>query len=222
MSFFNSLFGGGTSTSTYTPDKGTQDWAKYFRNTAQGYAGQNLGLPSSFGAADISRYMDPYTQSVIQGMNPMWDQQRAAAMQSGADQAVAAGAYGGSRSGILQAQLMGGVNQNQAAQTAQLLSSGYSQALAQLNQDRGFGLTRDQSIFNILNGGFQGGGYTMTQQQPMNIMGGLLGMGATGLGFGGLFSNGGGAGGVGQGFLAGSGLQNLQPTVTPSTVSRGY
>lgn len=85
--------------------------------------------------SNLSQYMNPYTQNVIGGLQT----EAARGMQIGANQlgaqATQAGAFGGSRHGIAQGQMMGDIMRGLNQQTGQLLQSGYQNAQTQAQQD---------------------------------------------------------------------------------------
>ena len=85
--------------------------------------------------SNLNQYMNPYTQNVIGGLQ----QEAARGMQIGANQlgaqATQAGAFGGSRHGIAQGQMMGDIMRGLNQQTGQLLQSGYQNAQSQAQAD---------------------------------------------------------------------------------------
>jgi hypothetical protein len=85
--------------------------------------------------ANLNPYMNPYTQNVIGGLQTEANR----AMQMGANQlgtqATRAGAFGGSRHGIAQGQMMGDIQRGLNQQTGQLLQSGYQNAQTMAQQD---------------------------------------------------------------------------------------
>jgi hypothetical protein len=101
------------------------------------------GGPQAYDPSSYQAFMDPYQQEVIQGVQGDFDRQRQMAMQSGGQQATAQGALGGSRQAVLQAQMMGDVNRNEAATLAQMRSGGFQQAqqaaMGQHGQMQGLG-----------------------------------------------------------------------------------
>ena len=114
--------------------------------------GRDLSGTGNFGFSpeqmDPSRAQDffsPFQDEVVQGVQSDFDRQRQQALNTAAQQATGAGAFGGSRSGILQAQALRDVNQNEASTLAQVRNRGFqnAQGLAsqehQLMQNLGFG-----------------------------------------------------------------------------------
>jgi hypothetical protein len=108
-------------------------------NTAS--QGQNFNAnpqminPAQWGGKDISPYMNPYIQNVIDTQAA--DQQNAYGQSYNqmASQAQAAGAFGGSRFGVAQGQLAADSVRNQAAISAQLRSQGFDTAAQLMGQD---------------------------------------------------------------------------------------
>ena len=93
----------------------------------QGIAGL-AGTGGQFDPSAISRFQDPFTQSVIDAQQAeiarLGEQQKIAAR----DQAVRSGAFGGSRGAIAQAEIGRNVLQQQARTGAELRSQGFQQA----------------------------------------------------------------------------------------------
>ena len=85
--------------------------------------------------SNLSPYMNPYTSNVIGGLQ----QEAARGMAIGANQlgaqASQAGAFGGSRHGIAQGQMMGDIMRGVNQQTGQLLQSGFQNAQTMAQQD---------------------------------------------------------------------------------------
>ena len=89
-----------------------------FLQQAQQYSG-----PGSY-----QQFMSPYQQDVINTTLTEYDRQRQIAQQGIASQAIQAGAFGGGREGVQQAEFGAQTLQNRAALQAQLLQQGYGQA----------------------------------------------------------------------------------------------
>ncbi len=91
--------------------------------------------PAQWGGRDLSPYMNPYIQNVIDTQAA--DQQNAYGQSYNqmASQAQAAGAFGGSRFGVAQGQLAADSVRNQAAISAQLRSQGFDTAAQLMGQD---------------------------------------------------------------------------------------
>lgn len=80
-------------------------------------------------STSIQPYMDPYTDEVIQASMRDIDREADAARARANASAVGAGAFGGSRQGIQQAELERAILESKADTAAKLRSSGFSQAL---------------------------------------------------------------------------------------------
>ena len=98
------------------------------------------GSAPSFLTGDISGYMNPYTQNVVDTTLTDINKMRNMALNRDADRAIAANAFGGSRQGVLES-LTNQAAIEQAAKTgAALRSQGYRDAanLMQTDLDRAF------------------------------------------------------------------------------------
>lgn len=109
----------------------------YAQNAAAGLTNYQPGQVNAgqLSGTDLSSYMNPYTQNVIQsGMNAI-DAQRMQALNQTGDQALRAGAFGGSRQGVLEG-VTNAAAANQAGQLAsQLMSQNFAQAQAAAQND---------------------------------------------------------------------------------------
>jgi len=87
------------------------------------------------GPEAYKQFMSPYQQDVINTTLQDYDIQAQKGLGSFADRAVGAGAFGGARQGVAEAEYMSGSDRNRAALQAQLLQQGFGQAqgLAQQN-----------------------------------------------------------------------------------------
>ena len=101
--------------------------------TARGYAG--LGA-APITAGDISRYQSPYTQAVMQTTLDELQRRSDIAGQQQAGQAVKAGAYGGARYGVQQAERERGLRDVQSQTAARINQQAYQQALAAAQAER--------------------------------------------------------------------------------------
>lgn len=115
--------------------------------------------------ANLSPYMNPYTQNVIGGLQ----REAARGMQIGANQlgtqATRAGAFGGSRHGIAQGQMMGDIMRGVNQQTGQLMQSGFQNAQQMAQQDIQNRMNQAAQLGNL---GAQSFGYG--QQIQQNLM----------------------------------------------------
>lgn len=109
----------------------TQDAIARARGIAGQAAGQLLGAGSMYDPSMAQGFMDPFQRDVIEAeqreMQRLADIQR----QGIRAQAVGAGAFGGSREAVQQAELTRGLIDQQARLSAQLSSQGFTQAQQQ-------------------------------------------------------------------------------------------
>jgi hypothetical protein len=96
----------------------------------QPYLNQASALASNTG---YQQYMSPYQQQVIDPTLQEYDIQSQISKQQVPAAAIQAGAFGGARCGIQQAQYQSNSDLNRAKLLAQLEQSGYTQALGQAN-----------------------------------------------------------------------------------------
>lgn len=128
-----------------TAAQGAGAGADQYNASQAGYLGVMGQQPQNVQAGQLSNtnlspYMNPYTQSVINSTLPIMQQNLALSQNQNQNQANAAGAFGGSRMGVQQ-----GVTQAQGAQSmaqmaAQLNQSNYGQAQAAAQSDIGTNL----------------------------------------------------------------------------------
>ena len=112
-------FTGGTGISSYEP---------YIEAISQ----QGLLEPTGF-----QQYMSPYQQSVIDQATQALQRQEQIAANQRAAQATQAGAFGGARFGVQEAEAQSGLGRNIADITAQLQAQNYSQAVQRQQQQLG-------------------------------------------------------------------------------------
>ena len=86
------------------------------------------GLGSLVGPDAYQQFMSPYQQQVMDTTLSEFDRQQTIGQQGLRDQAIASGAYGGGREGVMQAQYMNQGAANRAQLQAQLLNQGFMQA----------------------------------------------------------------------------------------------
>ena len=101
-------------------------------NATSGILGSS---PGSLATTDLSPYMNPYTTDVVNQTINQNERARQIAQTNDSQQATAAGAFGGSRSGILGAQTNEAFDRNTGAQIASLNQANYSQAQNAAQQD---------------------------------------------------------------------------------------
>ena len=90
--------------------------------TQAGQAGQFVG-PSAY-----QQFMSPYQREVIDTTLAEFDRQTQAGLPALRSQAIQAGAFGGAREGVQEAEFLSGQARNRAALQAQLLGQGFGQA----------------------------------------------------------------------------------------------
>ena len=116
------LMGQTIDTSKYAPQVAAQ-------TALQTTASQDaLGLGSLVGPQAYQPFMSPYQQEVMDTTLSEFDRQQAIQQTGLRDQALAAGAYGGGREGVQQAQFMNQGAMDRATLQAQLLNQGFQQA----------------------------------------------------------------------------------------------
>ena len=106
------------------------------------------GLGSLVGPDAYKPYMSPYQQEVMDTTLAEYDRQQTINQQGLRDSAIQAGAYGGGREGVMQAQYMNQGALGRAQLQAQLLNQGFQQAQAARGADmqarQGLGTYMDQ------------------------------------------------------------------------------
>jgi hypothetical protein len=101
--------------------------------TTFGYTPQNVSAQAAFGG--INQYMNPYTQNVIDTSMADLERQRMMQQNQLGAQAGAAGAFGGSRQGIAEAETNRAFAQQGGQLAAQLRQQGFQTALGASQQD---------------------------------------------------------------------------------------
>ena len=117
---------------------------------ASGLGAMSLGQLGGVGTGaqafqqDVSQFMSPYQSQVIDASLAEFDRNAQMQQQQIRDQAVASGAFGGGREGVMQAEYQAGSDRNRAALQAGLLQQGFGQAQAARQQDiaNRFGLSQ--------------------------------------------------------------------------------
>ena len=92
-------------------------------------------LASLVGPQAYEQFMSPYQQQVMDATLSEFDRQQTIGQVGLRDQAIQAGAYGGGREGVMQAEYMNQGGVNRAQLQAQLLNQGFQQAQAAAAQD---------------------------------------------------------------------------------------
>ena len=114
----------GIDTSAYDPKVAEQD-ALQKKAVADA-----VGLDALVGPDAYKPFMSPYQQEVIDTTLAEFDRQQTIADTARRDAAIAAGAFGGGREGVLAAEAARGAEMNRANLQANLLAQGFQQAQA--------------------------------------------------------------------------------------------
>jgi hypothetical protein len=93
-----------------------------------------------FSGEAVGQYMSPYLQNVMQGAVQNINETNAQQQQQVLGNAIAKGAFGGDRAGIVRGQLARQQDLANNATLANLLNQGYTQALGEFNQQQGVDL----------------------------------------------------------------------------------
>ena len=126
-----------------------------FNASAQGMgqAGITAGMetmyqPSTIAGTDMSQYMNPYEDQVVQNTMSDLDRQRQIQANQLGAQAQARGAFGGSRDAIMQSENNRNYGQQMANTSAQMRQAGYANAQQMAGQDISTGLAGSQNRQN--------------------------------------------------------------------------
>ena len=96
--------------------------------TAEQAAQQAAGATGQFDPSSTQAFMNPYQQQVIDEYTKEMQRQFNISRQGRSAQAIGAGAFGGGREGVLEAEAMTGFQRQLGQGLAGLMSSGYQQA----------------------------------------------------------------------------------------------
>ena len=136
------MMGQPIKTSAYDPQVAGRTQLQTDAMTAAG------GLGSLVGPQAYEQFMSPYQKEVMDTTLTEFDRQQTINQQGLRDSAIGAGAYGGGREGVMQAEYMNKGAMDRAALQAQLLNQGYGQANQFAQQDmmtrQGLGTYMDQ------------------------------------------------------------------------------
>lgn len=146
------LGAGSAAASPYfqTATEGTQNAlaaGQPFQSMAQqaALAGSRGVSPEQFSGEAVQKYMSPYMSNVIEQTMKAQAQQNAQQRQALTGDAIRAGAFGGDRAGIAQANLAYQQNLANSQTIANLLQGGYGQALGAFQQQQGVNLGAEQA-----------------------------------------------------------------------------
>ncbi len=114
---------------------------------ATGLVGQSLAYadPSRFNASELSRYMNPYQQSVIDATLANMKEMNASQQNQLTGNAIQQGYMGGDRTGIARAELARQQNLTNNQTLANLQQQGYQSAIDQYNQQQQTALGASQA-----------------------------------------------------------------------------
>jgi len=150
---------------SFTPITGAQTGAMNATAGITGFAPSQVSA-GSLGSTDLSPYLNPFTQDVIDTTGADIDRSTAIAREQAKGNAAAVGAFGGDRQGIEQAEIAGQGIRAKANVGAQLRAQNFGQAQAAATGDISRALTAD------------------TQNQMAGIQGAGLNLSAAGQLFG--------------------------------------
>jgi len=108
-------------------------------------AGSQAVSPQQFSGQAVGQYMSPFLSNVVGQTMAAQAQQNAQQRRALQGEAIKAGAFGGDRSGIAQANLAYQQNLANQQTLANLLQGGYGQALGAFQQQQGVNLAADQA-----------------------------------------------------------------------------
>jgi hypothetical protein len=140
-------FGGGildaATTAAGTPGPGMHPWMQqsgtFFGNVVGGAGQQGINALAGDPRA-VQQLMNPYTQQVIDANAQDWQRMNQAGTTALNAQATATRAFGGSRHGIAQGQMLASNASNEAQQAAMLRSAGFSEAMGRAGSLAGLGM----------------------------------------------------------------------------------
>ena len=115
-----------------------------FLNEAQSLTGAGGGT----GAGSIQEYMSPYQSQVMEASLSEFDRNAAIQRTGQRDSAIAAGAYGGGREGVMQSEYQLGSDRERALLQAGMLQQGFGQAQQQRQQQ----FSNQQGLAQLLPG----------------------------------------------------------------------
>lgn len=173
----------GSTVAGFTPDQmqafGTINNAQ---GTAQPYIDQATGLinqsnaslwngAQKFSPDAISQYQNPYTQQVLNSQIGLEQNQDAMQQQALKGNAISSGAWGGDRAGVASAVLSGQQALANNSTNANILNTGYNQALGEFNQQQGAQLSADTANAQLAQQGAFGLGQLGTQALGTQLQG---------------------------------------------------
>lgn len=185
-------------TQTTTVDPASQGHIDAMRRAGIAGAGA-LGGPLVAGAdqrsiaEQIAPFMNPFTQQVIAGLGSHFDRRRAQASTGASQGATAAGAFGGSRHGVLEAERLAALDRAQMEQVGGLLTQQFDKAVEQGREHSEYlRALRERQMQEpymraimqqqLLGGSLGPTGTTQTKTEYGNLLGDIAGLGLMGAG----------------------------------------
>lgn len=168
--------------------------ARTAANTLQATGPLTTG-PQTMSIEDqAAQFFNPYQSNVIDALSAEYDVARARAMTDANQAATAAGAFGGTRHGVMAGARLGELDRAELSQIGSLLHTGYENALSRglaytehqrqlREQQMREPLLRYQSILNMMNLGMGPTSSTTTNVQHGNALRDALGLGLTAASF---------------------------------------
>lgn len=123
---------------------GLLDQAATAAQQAGGYSPETI-TARSFGDADLSAYQNPYQQQVIDAASNDINRQRELSLNDNKARAAKAGAFGGSRHGVIDAETNRAAGDTLARTTAGLRADGFNQAASLYNTDANRAMQADMA-----------------------------------------------------------------------------
>ena len=153
--FDPSQFTGPAGVTQFTGPSGPAQLSK-IRSQVQQFSGPSavsqfsqVGPSGEFDAAAAQKYMDPYMQQVVDVQKQKAIQDAAKAQSGRAAQAIGAGAFGGSREGIVQAEAAKSLQEQLGDIQAIGSQQAFKQAQEQFERDRAARMGQEQQRFQI-------------------------------------------------------------------------
>lgn len=116
--------------------------------------GGNLGMGALTGdPAATAQLMNPYQKNVVDATNTQWDQNDQHTINAVNDRATAAGAFGGSRTGVATGTALAANNMNRNTAVSGLLSTGYTDMMNRAGALAGAGFAGAGANANLGMGG---------------------------------------------------------------------
>lgn len=144
--------GGGGTTQTQTVDPRTAGFINQARRRVFREAGAPVdtfgaipglehlaglaGAAGERGLGGVDAFLDPYLESVVGATQSDFDRLRRLASRAAGQEATAAGAFGGSRHGVLEASRLRGLDEQEIGTLARLRSAGFQSASDRLLNER--------------------------------------------------------------------------------------